>query len=277
MGREEYEMQYGVEPSDVDLILSEPPIAMNPSKLLVVYSEEDIAKQITLIDFEIYSKIRSTELLDQAWSKAKYKYRARNIAKLIARSNDVTLWVCSLIVWPKTLKERIRHLTKVVEIAYVLQRLQNFNSLVSVMSALNNSAVHRLKHTFEGLSEDSKRQLEELRTATKVESNRKNLRNALAQAQGPAIPFIGVTLTDITFMDDANASFVRNLVNVSKFGKLHSMVSEVLSYQSNAYVDLDLNEQLHNFLLQLPHNSEDELFKLSLLREPRGADKSAIV
>ena len=101
-------------------------------------------------------------------------------------------------------------------------------------------------------------------------------------------------------MDDANASFVRGLVNgmvffcffffprplealisdvlfaVSKFEKLHGMVSEVLSYQANGYVDLDVNEQLRDFLMELPHNSEDELFQLSLIREPRGAEKSSL-
>ena len=103
----DFERQHAPNVRDFDIILQEPPPPVNPSKLLVMYSEEDIAKQITLIDFSIFSKIRTTELLDQAWSKAKYKYRARNIAKLIARSNDVTLWTCSLIVWPKTLKGAI--------------------------------------------------------------------------------------------------------------------------------------------------------------------------
>jgi hypothetical protein len=275
--REEYEMQYGVEPSDVDLISSEPPIALNPSKLLVVFTEEDIAKQMTLIDFKVYSKIRATELLDQAWSKAKYKYRARNIAKLISRSNDVTLWVCSLIVWPKTLKERIRHLTKIVEIGVGLHRLNNFNSLVSLMSALGNSAVHRLKHTFAGLSEEATRQLNELREVTKVDGNRKNYRAALGLVTGPCIPFIGVTLTDITFMDDANSSFNGDLVNVNKFERLYDMLSGLLSFQSNSYSDLEPNEQLQNFLHELPHSNEEDLFKLSLLREPRGAEKSSIL
>ncbi len=273
---EEDDRQYGVTVADLEHIGLDLAATMNPSKVLVVYSEEDIAKQMTLIDYNVYCKIRSTELLDQAWSKPKYKYRARNIARLIARSNDVTLWVCSLIVWPKTLKERIRAMTKIVEIAYGLQKLNNFNSVVSFMSALNNSAVHRLKHTFEGLPEESLRQLKELKEATKLEQNRKNYRAAIARCEGPCIPFIGVTLTDITFMDDATASFGRGgLVNVGKFEKLHGMVSEVLSFQSSTY-DMAPNEQLSNLLVELPHNSEDELFKLSLLREPRGAEKSAL-
>ncbi len=295
---EEEERQFGVRLEDLEAVATDQPMMLNPAKVLLVFSEEEIAKQLTLIDFGIYVKIRVSELLDQAWSKAKYKYRARNIAKLIARSNDVTLWVCSLIVWPKTLKERVRNLTKVIEIAHGLQKLNNFNSLVSFMSALNNSAVHRLKHTFDSLSDETNRQLNELKEATKVDGNRKNYRAALAKVKkkkkkkksfffffsfsatkvdGPCIPFIGVTLTDITFMDDANASFGRGgLINVSKFEKLHGMVSDLLSFQQNTYQDIVFNEQLSNFLVELPHNSEDDLFKLSLLREPRGAEKSAL-
>jgi hypothetical protein len=273
---EEDDRQYAPTAADLDHVSLDASSSMHPSKILIVFTEEDIAKQLTLIDFGVYSKIRSTELLDQAWSKPKYKYRARNIARLIARSNDLTLWVCSLVVWPKTLKERVRALTKIVEIACGLQKLNNFNSLVSFMSALNNSAVHRLKHTFEGLSEESARQLAELKEATKVDGNHKRYRAALTRCDGPCIPFIGVTLTDITFMDDAASSFGRGgLVNVSKFEKLHGMVSEVLSFQQEPF-DITPNEQLISLLMELPHNSEDELFKLSLLREPRGAEKSAL-
>jgi hypothetical protein len=77
------------------------------------------------------------------------------------------------------------------------------------------------------------------------------------QIDGPCIPFIGVTLTDITFMDDANSSFGRGgLINVSKFEKLHGMVSDLLSFQQNTYQDIVFNEQLSNFLVELPHNGE---------------------
>lgn len=60
-------------------------------------------------------------------------------------------------------------------------------------------------------------------------------------------------------MDDANASFGRGgLINVSKFEKLHGMVSDLLSFQQNTYQDVEYNEQLSTFLVELPHNSEGE-------------------
>merc|ERR1712137_629434 len=42
---------------------------------------EEIARQIASLNFVCFSKIKPTEFLNQAWSKAKYKHRAMNILK----------------------------------------------------------------------------------------------------------------------------------------------------------------------------------------------------
>ena len=207
-----------------------------------------------------------------------------------------------------------------IEIAYTLQKLNNFNSLVSLMSALNNSAVHRLKHTFAALSDDTKKQLEELRAATKVCSAFSFLLICFVKQLTPLsgrLESEDISCSfgsragagDSVYWSDADRYYFYGrrervlcswscqrygfflffffprplealisdvLFAVSKFEKLHGMVSEVLSYQANGYVDLDVNEQLRDFLMELPHNSEDELFQLSLIREPRGAEKSSL-
>ena len=57
--------------------------------------------------------------MNQAWSKVKYKYRAKNVLTLIARSTALTKWVASLITWQDTLRGRVRVLTKIINIAIV--------------------------------------------------------------------------------------------------------------------------------------------------------------
>jgi hypothetical protein len=41
-----------------------------PRDSLDAFSEEEIALQLTLIDFNLYSAIKPVELLNQAWNKA---------------------------------------------------------------------------------------------------------------------------------------------------------------------------------------------------------------
>lgn len=72
---QEWSIGHSVDVSVLDASLLEGSHAINPGKLLEKFSEEDIAKQLTLTDFSIFMKIRPSELLDQAWNKAKYKVR----------------------------------------------------------------------------------------------------------------------------------------------------------------------------------------------------------
>lgn len=48
---------------------------MDPATLLGKFPSADIAGQMTLCDWEVFSSIEPTELLNQAWNKDKYKYR----------------------------------------------------------------------------------------------------------------------------------------------------------------------------------------------------------
>jgi hypothetical protein len=59
------------------------------------------------------------ELLNQAWSKPKYRYRATNVLALVNRSTALTRWVASVILWQETLRGRVRALTKIITIAHV--------------------------------------------------------------------------------------------------------------------------------------------------------------
>lgn len=53
-----------------------------------------MARQLTLIDFNLFAAIRPSEFLQQAWSKEALKDRAPNIRALVRRSNDVRIFRC---------------------------------------------------------------------------------------------------------------------------------------------------------------------------------------
>ena len=59
------------------------------------------------------------ELLNQAWSKPKYRHRSKNVLALVQRSTALTNWVASVILWQETLRGRIRALTKMINVAEV--------------------------------------------------------------------------------------------------------------------------------------------------------------
>lgn len=108
-----------LETSDIINLTIESKIPLSPANLLYVFNEEEIARQLTLVDYRIYQNIQPVELLNCAWSKDKYKYRAKNVLSLVARSTSLTMWVASMVLWQESLKDRIRALTKLINVAMV--------------------------------------------------------------------------------------------------------------------------------------------------------------
>ena len=82
-----------------------PQLPINPSPVLSVFDfdPEEIARQLTLIDYALFSKIKPAELLNQAWQKARLRHRAQNILRLVERVNNLTLWVATTILSQKVL------------------------------------------------------------------------------------------------------------------------------------------------------------------------------
>lgn len=92
--------------------------------------EEELARQITIMQFQIFSSIKvralrrrftvkPAELLNQAWSKAKLKHRAQNALALIEHFNSVSMWVGYMIAMAPKVKQRAKILAKFIKLAKV--------------------------------------------------------------------------------------------------------------------------------------------------------------
>ena len=57
----------------------------------------------------------------------------------------------TMICCTSKLKRRVALVKYFLDVATELKKLNNFNSLMAIISGLNNSAVYRLKHTFNSL------------------------------------------------------------------------------------------------------------------------------
>eukprot|EP00026_Physarum_polycephalum_P009956 Phypoly_transcript_10097.p1 GENE.Phypoly_transcript_10097~~Phypoly_transcript_10097.p1 ORF type:complete len:431 (-),score=72.76 Phypoly_transcript_10097:49-1284(-) len=252
-------------------------IQLTPSRLLFVFDEEEIAKQLTLIDFSIYSAIQPVELLNLAWSNPKYRHRSPHVIALIARANLLSNWVASVILWQPRKKDRVKIMAKLISIAKHLQNLNNFNSLVSVLAGLNKASIHRLRVSRGDLPKQSQETFRELEEVMNVNSAYKTYRGLLHNVNPPCIPFLGVYLTDLTFVEEGNPDFIKNLINFGKRELVYNVLAEIQQYQLAPYV-FPLVDNIASFLDQLPHiQGDSDMHCLSLLREPRDATRESVV
>jgi len=229
-----------------------------------------------LVDAALYGRILAPELLGQAWNKPLKTCLSRNVSELLQRANRVAFWVTTTILLQPRLRDRIRALQKFVGVARALRQLNNFNTLMGVVAALSTSALSRLKHTLAGLKPRQREQWEELAALMHPSNSFRPLRQAMEESGRRCLPYLGLFLSDLTFMEDGNPDLLdregRSLLNFPKHMMIYKAIDSLLRYQHSAdYKSLPKTEPLYTFLYELPALDENVLYALSLEREPRNA------
>ena len=115
--------------SEFDIVFEQdPPYPIVPKKIftsklsLFDLDELEIARQFTILNHNVYRKIKPSELLNQAWSKEKLRHRSPNVIEMIQIFNDMSSWVRTSIVIPQRLTQRKDRFVKIVKIAEVSSR-----------------------------------------------------------------------------------------------------------------------------------------------------------
>ncbi|EFC43246.1 hypothetical protein NAEGRDRAFT_50007 [Naegleria gruberi] len=235
---------------------------------ILEWPSAEIARQITLIEYNMFKSIRPKECLNQSWNKESREEKAYNIFQMITWFNRVSRWVATKILSEPSLKERKTILTKMIQIAEECRKLNNFNAVFEIVSGLQNSAVHRLKKTWEALKSESRRDHEELLAIISGDNNFRAIRHAILYVKPPCIPYIGVFLTDLTFIEDGNPNVLNDKINFIKRRKLAMLIRDIQTYQQTPY-SLQNVPELQERLKNIHNMDEDKLYKLSLDYEPR--------
>lgn len=244
------------------------PQVSSVSALFMSMKAEDLARQLTLIEFEIYSSISGSELLGQSWNKESLQHRSPNVMALIHRANKLSFWVSTMILNEDTHKARKKIFEKFIAISDQLFKLKNFHTLMSIIAGINTSPISRLRATKKDIKGKLTKAFKRLEEIMNPQGSFSNYRNILHTSSPPCIPYLGVYLSDLTFMEDGNPDKVDNLINLGKRELIYRVIEEVNQYQVTPY-QIQANEPIHTFLRELPHLEEKDLFDLSLVREPR--------
>src|SRR4051812_12059906 len=81
---------------------------------------------------------------------------------------------------------------------------------------------------------------------------------------------LGLFLTDLTFIEEGNPNLIEGLINFSKRKKMANVIREIQQYQNIPYV-FEPVERIQKWLKEAAIGEENELYRLSLAREPRNS------
>ncbi|KAF9954717.1 hypothetical protein BGZ65_003849 [Modicella reniformis] len=235
----------------------------------------EFARQLTIMEANVYNKIRPVECLAKAWMSEDLTLAAKavNIKKMIETSNLYANWINELVLSEKEIKKRVLVIRHLVLIAEKLRQLNNFSMLSATMAALSQSPIHRLKRTWEQVPARTMTSFMELQTLMGVAKNWAEYRDELHNVNPPCVPFVGMYLTDLVMIQDGNSDFLKksnHLINFYKRVKTSEVIREIQQYQSVPYCLTSVPE-IQAFIRRGLDGTKSvaDLYDMSLALEPR--------
>ncbi|KAI8824055.1 ras guanine nucleotide exchange factor domain-containing protein [Fimicolochytrium jonesii] len=250
-------------------------------------SADALAQQLTLMEHGYFSRIQMSELFFQSWNDKQMKHvLAPNLIALITWFNRIAYGVATQVVSQPLLRSRVTCIKRFIYIAQLCFSWGNFNTLFEVVAGLNLGPVTRLKRTWKALPKKYWDVWNQLNLIVSNENSYKTYRAALRSLQTtshPILPYLGVNLSDLTFAEDGNPSFLSTpssaiaggktsapVINFTKFQLISSLIRSIVGLQARGSYAFPPDMKLQAFLIQeWPVLDDAELYEYSKVAEPK--------
>ncbi|XP_053470583.1 ras-specific guanine nucleotide-releasing factor RalGPS2 isoform X2 [Ictalurus furcatus] len=206
---------------------------------------EEYAGQITLMDAPVFKAIQPEELSSCGWNKKEKHSSAPNAVAFTRRFNQK---LCDM---------------------------NNLHAVMAVVSGLQSAPIFRLSKTWAVLSRKDKATFEKLEYLMAKEDNYKRLRDYISsQSMTSCIPYLGMYLSDLTYIDSAYPSTGSILENEQRSNLMNNILRIISDLQRSCEYDIPELPHVQNYLNsvhyieELQKFVEDDNYKLSLKIEP---------
>uniref|UniRef100_A0A8C1MQK3 Ral GEF with PH domain and SH3 binding motif 2 n=1 Tax=Cyprinus carpio TaxID=7962 RepID=A0A8C1MQK3_CYPCA len=187
----------------------------------------------------------------------------------------VSFWVVREILHAQTLKIRAEVLSLYIRTAKKLCDMNNLHAVMAVVSALQSAPIFRLTKTWALLSRKDKATFERLEYLMSKEDNYKRLRDYISsQSMTSCIPYLGIYLSDLTYIDSAYPSTGSILENEQRSNLMNNILRIISDLQRSVEYDIPVLPHVRKYLNsvryieELQKFVEDDNYKLSLKIEP---------
>lgn len=173
--------------------------------------EEAIAKELTRIDWIMFSSIRPRDLVRHVSMSAEEKKKFKsleNVTRMTDHFNHVHFLVQHYILMRDKHRHRALMLEKWMKVARELRKLNNYNSLGAVLAGINSTAVHRLAATRELVPQQANLDFMKLEILMGQSQSYKCYRLAWENSARERLPYLPLHRRDLVTASEGNATFV---------------------------------------------------------------------
>ncbi|XP_073882054.1 ral guanine nucleotide dissociation stimulator-like 3 isoform X7 [Macaca fascicularis] len=176
------------DPDSAEACAEEEEGLMPQAPQLLDFSVDEVAEQLTLMDLELFSKVRPYECLGSVWSQRDRPGAAGaspTVRATVAQFNTVTGCVLGSVLGAPglTAPQRAQRLEKWICIAQRCRELRNFSSLRAILSALQSNPIYRLKRSWGAVSREPLSTFRKLSQIFSDENNHLSSREILFQEE----------------------------------------------------------------------------------------------
>ncbi|PVH69728.1 ras GEF [Cadophora sp. DSE1049] len=244
----------------------------------------ELARQLTIKEMTIFCSIMPEELLGSEWTKRSGS-NAVNVRAISKLSTDLSNLVADTILQCDEAKKRAVIIKHWIKIADKCLELNNYSSLMTIVCSLNSSAIIRLKRTWDVVSQNQKDILKCLQAIIEPNKNYAVLRRRLHNHVPPCLPFLGMYLTDLTFLDAGNSATRQlpdlgdsdriSVINFDKYTRTAKIIGELqrfqIPYRLAEIPELQewIQAKIARVKSSLENGDVQQYYHKSLLLEPR--------
>ncbi|THH12356.1 hypothetical protein EW145_g71 [Phellinidium pouzarii] len=208
---------------------------LRTSNALLHFDSEDIAKEITRRELELYMKIEPRDWLRHTLVSGKKDPNEDRIARFNNSYNELHDWAASMVLCHDKTKPRARAVEKLAEVALKLRNMNNYSALRAIITAITQSTYpnDEVMEIFKTKVDLHKKYLSSdilMRTAGAHQAYRLALRNT----KGPCIPCLEVHTSDLRRAHEGNPDYKADdpsRIHWAKFSMIGKFISTTTQLQ----------------------------------------------
>ncbi|KAF2200511.1 ras GEF [Delitschia confertaspora ATCC 74209] len=178
---------------------------------LMAEPEDSIARELTRIDWIMFSSIRPRDLVRHVSMNTEEKRRCKNlenVTRMTEHFNHLAYVVTNYILLRDKPKHRALMLEKWMKVARELRKLNNYNSLGAVLAGIKGTAVHRLVATRDLVSQAVGKDFVRLEILMGTQKSHFAYRLAWDNSSGERIPYVPLHRRDLVSASEGNSTFI---------------------------------------------------------------------